>query len=57
MFYKLYELIWEFNDSSFSLGKQRAIRANKRAVVMITAMWAVSILIVTILLNMVLSAR
>ena len=57
MFYKLYELVWEFNNSSFSPKDREAMLPVKRAVVMVFAIWAVCILIVTIYLNIALSNR
>ena len=57
MFYKLYELVWQFNE--YGIDSERRIRMLqfKRAVVMVFAIWAVCILIVTIFLNIALSNR
>ena len=57
MFYKLYELVWQFNDPWFSPEDRVRMLPVKRAVVIVFAIWAVSILIVTIFLNIALSNR
>ena len=57
MFYKLYELIWQFNDPSLSYRYRQDMLPVKRAVVFVVAIWAVCILIVTVYLNIALSNR
>ena len=48
MFYKLYELLWEFNDPWFSPESQKAMLPVKRAIVSVTFICGFIIIATTI---------
>ena len=56
MFYKLYELLWEFNNPSFSYKDQQVMLPVKRAVVSVTLVCSF-IIVATTIIYLVLSNR